>query len=89
MGWVIMILAVLYVTFFIWNVVTNDKSSRFFSVYLLTGLTILFIILALPDEDKNIPTAMDVYQGKTTLEITYRDSIPVDSVVVWKSEFKK
>ena len=84
MGWVIMILAVLYVTFFIWNVVTNDKSSRFFSVYLLTGLTILFIILALPDEDKNIPTAMDVYQGKTTLEITYRDSIPVDSVVVFK-----
>jgi hypothetical protein len=35
------------------------------------------------------PTAMDVYQGKTTLEITYRDSIPVDSIVVWKPEFKK
>ena len=31
-----------------------------------------------------MPTALDVYQGKTTLEITYRDSIPVDSVVVWK-----
>ena len=30
------------------------------------------------------PTALDVYQGKTTLEITYKDSIPVDSVVVWK-----
>lgn len=30
------------------------------------------------------PTAMDVYQGKTTLQITYVDSIPVDSVVVWK-----
>ena len=35
------------------------------------------------------PTAMDVYQGKTTLEITYRDSISVDSVVVFKEEFKK
>ena len=35
------------------------------------------------------PTAMDVYQGKTTIEITYRDSIPVDSVVVFKEEFKK
>lgn len=35
------------------------------------------------------PTALDVYQGKTTLEITYRDSIPVDSVVVFKEEFKK
>ncbi len=30
------------------------------------------------------PTAMDVYRGNTTLEITYRDSIPVDSVVVFK-----
>lgn len=28
-------------------------------------------------------------KGKTTLEITYRDSIPVDSVVVLKPEFKK
>ena len=33
----------------------------------------------------NKPTAMDVYQGKTTLEITYRDGIPIDSVVVFKN----
>lgn len=32
------------------------------------------------------PTALDVYNGKTTLEITYRDSVAVDSVVVWKEE---
>ena len=31
----------------------------------------------------NIPTALDVYRGKTTLEITYRDSVAVDSVVVY------
>ena len=30
------------------------------------------------------PTAKDVYQGKTTLEITYKDGVPVDSVVVFK-----
>lgn len=30
------------------------------------------------------PTAMDVYKGKTTLEITYKGDIPVDSVVVFK-----
>lgn len=28
--------------------------------------------------------AIDVYRGKTTLEITYKDSIAVDSVVVFK-----
>ena len=30
------------------------------------------------------PTALDVYRGKTTLEITYRDSVAMDSVVVYK-----
>ena len=32
----------------------------------------------------NEPTAMDVYQGKTTLQYTIVDSVKVDSVVVWK-----
>lgn len=32
----------------------------------------------------NKPSALDVYRGKTTLEITYKDSIPIDSVVVFK-----
>ena len=32
----------------------------------------------------NTPTALDVYRGKTTLEITYRDSVAVDSTVVYK-----
>ena len=27
---------------------------------------------------------MDVYRGKTTLEITYRDSVAIDSTVVYK-----
>jgi hypothetical protein len=31
---------------------------------------------------------MDVYRGKTTLEITYKEGIAIDSVVVWKEEVK-
>ena len=31
-----------------------------------------------------MPSALDVYRGKTTLEITYRDSVAIDSVVVYK-----
>ena len=27
---------------------------------------------------------LDVYRGKTTLEITYRDSVAIDSTVVYK-----
>lgn len=34
------------------------------------------------------PTAMDVYKGKTTLEIIYRDNIPIDSIVVFKEQYK-
>ena len=28
--------------------------------------------------------SLDVYRGKTTLEITYRDSVAIDSTVVYK-----
>ncbi len=34
----------------------------------------------------NHPSAMDVYQGNTTLEITYRDGVPIDSVVAFKNK---
>ena len=33
---------------------------------------------------ETIPSAMDVYQGKTTLEYTIVDGVKVDSVVVFK-----
>lgn len=38
------------------------------------------------DKPKPYPTAIDVYRGNTTLEITYRDSVAIDSIVVWKEE---
>lgn len=43
----------------------------------IIGMSFLFY-------NKECPSAIDVYRGNTTLEITYRDSIPVDSIVVWK-----
>lgn len=57
----------------------------------LAGVFMILGIAGFVDikEKNNTPTALDVYQGETTLEITYRDSIPVDSVVVFKDEFKK
>jgi hypothetical protein len=32
------------------------------------------------------PTAIDVYRGKTELQITYKGTIPIDSVVVFKNK---
>lgn len=34
----------------------------------------------------NQPTAIDVYKGKTELQITYKGTIPVDSIVVFKNK---
>ena len=36
--------------------------------------------------NKPYPTAMDVYQGKTTLEYKVVDDVKVDSVVIFKND---
>lgn len=55
----------------------------------LTGAILFVIIWVIINLINPIPTALDVYQGKTTLEITYKDSILIDTIVVFKEEFKK
>ena len=59
---------------------------------LSVGQTIFFLLLMYAigllvgcaiHKEISIPP-MDVYRGKITLEITYRDSVAVDSVVVHK-----
>lgn len=32
------------------------------------------------------PTALDVYKGKTELQITYKGTVPIDSIVVFKNK---
>lgn len=64
----------------------NDKLSNF-SWELHKGVSIsLIVYFILGLINLNTPTAMDVYQSKTTLEITYKDGIPVDSIVVFKNK---
>ena len=46
----------------------------------ITGIFLIVYVSIL----NNKPSALDVYRGKTTLEIAYKDSIPIDSVVVFK-----
>ena len=89
MEWAIIVFILLTSICYIWNIFTNDKDYRFISALLLVISTVILIGLISSYESRNIPTAMDVYQGKTTLEITYRDTVTVDSVVVFKDEFKK
>lgn len=54
------------------------------------GVSIFLIVLTLigfgcvAGAFTNTPTAMDVYQGKTELRITYEGKTPVDSTVIYK-----
>ena len=59
----------------------NEFDGNFF-VYTLFVYSFLVLLLLLSYVYK--PKAIDVYRGKTTLEITYKDRVPIDSTVVWK-----
>lgn len=56
---------------------------------IFVGILILTVIIVILNLYKHSIRPIEVYQGKTTLQITYEDSIPVDSVVVYKPEFRK
>ena len=57
-------------------------------IYLGTLLACVGTVLIAANHYEKNPSAMDVYQGRTTLEITYKDGVPVDSVVVFKYKEK-
>ena len=50
----------------------------------IIGVIILLSAYHIDTKQITKPTALDVYRGKTTLEITYRDSVAIDSTVVYK-----
>ena len=52
----------------------------FYSFILSLGILILLAF------SLNEPKTIDVYRGKTTLEITYKDRVSIDSTVVWKNK---
>ena len=56
----------------------------FCSIALGVILGLMYVVVTGREEKVTTPTALDVYRGKTTLEITYRDSVAVDSIVVYK-----
>lgn len=65
----------------------NDEGCGL-TVILLIALFGFGFLLGLSLHDGE-PEAIDVYRGKTTLQITYQDSVAVDSVVVFKDKENK
>ena len=69
-----------------------DKKGEPYAWGFICGWTVFaLIILEIMCIDKIIseplPKAIDVYQGKTTLEYTIVDGVKVDSVVVFKDNY--
>lgn len=81
---------VIIVSCFAWSKDNNETlkgliAGGFAAIAILFGIVAL---VALPLEEQEIK-AIDVYRGKTTLEVTYRDSVAIDSIVVWKTKIDK
>ena len=83
------IVGILLVFFIIWSMYTSDKKTSDYDTGVVIGFIIccLFVLevclLSDINEDPQ-PTAMDVYQGKTTLEYKVIDSVKIDSIVIFK-----
>lgn len=76
----IFIFIAVLLTILICSILLN--SDKDFIVLISTILT--FIIFVLVIVYMTEPRAINVYRGNTTLEITYKSGIPIDSTVVWK-----
>lgn len=70
------------------NFLSSRSCGDFDTGFLLGIVLILFCVIEIGIVSDIIgepkPTAMDVYQSKTTLEYTIRDGVKIDSVVVFK-----
>lgn len=68
----------------IYDSIKYDNSSINVISFFLCIFILIILIATLSLKEK--PKAIDVYRGKTTLEITYKDGIAVDSTVVFKNK---
>lgn len=82
-------ISLIIVAFFLFTLICVFSKDDEYAIpcAILGALTIVFTISGIVILDNRYNSSIepiDVYRGKTTLEITYRDSVAVDSVVVWK-----
>ena len=80
--WLILIASVMVLTTLIVSLYTDDVEVIKISIVITLFITFFSISGLLVEQ----PTAMDVYQGKTTLKYTVVDNIKTDSTVVLKKE---
>ena len=80
----IIIIAVTSLVTFTESGVIEDK--EFMRIMMITVAVCSIIAMFLIFAHLSKPKPIDVYRGNTALEITYKDNVPVDSVVIWKGK---
>ena len=80
----IIILFVCSIVTLIENEILEDTDFTRTILGIFTGCSMIAMFLIIAYLCK--PKAIDVYRDKTTLEITYKNSVPIDTVVVWKDK---
>lgn len=64
---------------------SSQKEPGLVGVGIVGGI-ITILLFAHSVSEYHEPKAIEVYQGKTTLEYTVKDGVRIDSVVVYKDE---
>ena len=82
----ILICILIILSFHISNNSTEDFDIGVIIGCFMTILIVIEIYFLSNIIGKPTPSAIDVYQGKTTIEYTIRDGVKVDSVVVFKEK---
>ena len=80
----IIILFVCSIVTLIENEILEDTDFTRTILCIFTGCSMIVMFLIIAYLCK--PKAIDVYRDKTTLEITYKNNVPIDTVVVWKGK---
>ena len=68
------------------ELINNNNPLIELILFMLIFSIILVFITLIVTSLKEEPKAIDVYRGKTTLEITHKDKMPIDSTVVWQNK---
>ena len=64
----------------------SHEDKEFMRIIMITVTVCSIIAMFLMFAHLSKPKPIDVYRGNTALEITYKDNVPVDSVVIWKGK---
>jgi hypothetical protein len=86
-AWLIVIVSLITIGVVLYLVLYRDMDpAELFVVFVLGSIFYMTITFETESEQ---PKPIDVYRGKTSLKISYIDSIPQDTLVVWKNNKEK